>query len=568
MTGRARGRSDGVWKYSYGAKPHVVFAMERCDSGGKVFVRWTNPDNAGFEKRNRANLGIVVRDPKTGRLNPKLVRTAELAVQQFQARLLVARSPVHVEREVPHNVTAASPPASATATLTVRAGFDLALDPERGKYGSNRTRRYGQMVKYRERLFGGRRHASPLLDRTLTWQAFVPAEARALWRRMADRHVSSKGGEFGVRAAEGIVDAIYSVAAWLREEQLIATDVARAPAQWRKALKEEWAQRTGERRTRPHRPRHSVEEYRRIFASVDDPRVDPRIRLAIELAAECRTGQVLRCTRRMLVLTEVKPNKYEVAPPGSLGQIEIPGAGKKHGEVVVLTPEQRRAADDALAGYLSNYEAAWVARQIEDYYLFPGSKMRMLDKKGRRWTRKVRAGVKPFSRDGARVAFRALETIAKVDHVEGRGWYGLRRIAADLAESATTDDRVKDRLGGWQDSETRKHIYQDRQTDELRAEAAKVRRALRLGTTGSADGVAEASVDLDRILESLTPTQQALLAAKINAPTGSGTGPEKKSPGPARAPATATDWKFKTSQERAMGLEPTTSSLGSWHSTN
>ena len=73
--------------------------------------------------------------------------------------------------------------------------------------------------------------------------------------------------------------------------------------------------------------------------------------------------------------------------------------------------------------------------------------MRMLDDSGRRWTRKVRAGVKPLSRDGARLAFKQLEAIAKVDHVEGRGWYGLRRIAADLAESATTDDRVKDRLG-------------------------------------------------------------------------------------------------------------------------
>jgi hypothetical protein len=41
------------------------------------------------------------------------------------------------------------------------AGFGLALDPERGKYGSNRTRRYDQMLKYRERLFGGPRHAAP-----------------------------------------------------------------------------------------------------------------------------------------------------------------------------------------------------------------------------------------------------------------------------------------------------------------------------------------------------------------------------------------------------------------------
>jgi hypothetical protein len=305
------------------------------------------------------------------------------------------------------------------------------------------------MLKYRERLFGGPRHAAPLLDRTLTWITFVPAEARALWRRMADRHVSSKGEEFGVRAAEGIVDAIYSVAAWLREEHLISPDAAPAPAQWRKALREEWARRTGKRRTRPHRPRHTVEEYRRIFAAMSDPRVDPRIRLAIELAAECRTGQVLRCTRHMLALPEVAPNEYESAAPAALGQIEIPGAGKKHGEVVVLTPEQRRAVDDALAGYLANYEAAWELGQIEDSYLFPGSKMRMLDDSERGWTRNVRAGVKPLSRDGARVAFRQLEAIAKVDHVKARGWYGLRRIAADLAESATTDDRVKDRLGGW-----------------------------------------------------------------------------------------------------------------------
>lgn len=44
-----------------------------------------------------------------------------------------------------------------------------------------------------------------------------------------------------------------------------------------------------------------------------------------------------------------------------------------------------------------------------------------------------------------------------------------------MAETETTDDRVKDRLGGWQDSETRKHIYQDRETQELRAEGANVR---------------------------------------------------------------------------------------------
>jgi hypothetical protein len=61
---------------------------------------------------------------------------------------------------------------------------------------------------------------------------------------------------------------------------------------------------------------------------MSDPRVDPRIRLATELAAECRTGQVLRCTRRVLELPAVAPNEYESAAAGSLGQIAIPGAGR------------------------------------------------------------------------------------------------------------------------------------------------------------------------------------------------------------------------------------------------
>ena len=40
----------------------------------------------------------------------------------------------------------------------------------------------------------------------------------------------------------------------------------------------------------------------------------------------------------------------------------------------------------------------------------------MLDDSGQRWTRKVRAEVKPLPRDGTRVAFKQPEAIAKVDH--------------------------------------------------------------------------------------------------------------------------------------------------------
>ena len=96
-----------------------------------------------------------------------------------------------------------------------------------------------------------------------------------------------------------------------------------------------------------------------------------------------------------------------------------------------------------------------------------------------------------------------------------------------------------------------------------------MRRALRLGALAApngkepATGVTGASgnpaaVDLDALVAGLTDEQKALLAAKINGRMG----PVKKSPGPIRIPATGTPSKSRTSKERAMGLEPTTSSLG------
>lgn len=521
-------RRKDRWTYSYGLKPFVVFAYERHERGGQVFVRWTNltkPDirRPGEHKRDAQGLGVGVRDAE-GRLDPKLVRAAELAVQQFQSRLMTGTLPqTPIERAAENE-----PPQPTAETLTLREGFALALDERRGKYASTDTRRYRDMVLWEARLFGSKPGTRPLINPDLPWAALQLRDVRALWRTMADAYVRTEGREFGIRVAEQIVDAVFSVSSWLREELRIASDAARPPDGWRKKLREEWAQRTGDPIRRPRRPRHTVDEFRRIFAALGDPRVDPRIRLAIELAAECRTGQVLRCTRRMLVLTDATPEEYESVPAGSLGQIVIPGAGKKHGETVVLTPEQRRAVDDALGGYLANYEEAWHAEEIEDYFLFPGKAMRMLDESGRRWTRRVRAGVKALTRDGARVLFKRLEGIAKVDHIPGRGWYGLRRQAADMAETATHDDRVKDRLGGWQDSETRKSIYQDRETDELRAQAASVRRQLRIGRgltvvgTGAVQTVrgpdhehAVTDLDIDVLWNSLTQDQREALGAKL-----------------------------------------------------
>ena len=146
MSRERRRRQDAVWKYSYGARPFVVFAMERRDRGGNVFVRWTNPEKSGFFKRERKGLGITVRDPETGRLEPKRVRAAELAVQRFQATLVIgeptSRSPATTVRPVTQRTT---PTAPATTQLTLRAGFDLVLDPSRA---STARREHGATTRW------------------------------------------------------------------------------------------------------------------------------------------------------------------------------------------------------------------------------------------------------------------------------------------------------------------------------------------------------------------------------------------------------------------------------------
>jgi hypothetical protein len=320
---------------------------------------------------------------------------------------------------------------------------------------------------------------------------------------------------------------------------------------------------------KPDKPRHTPEEYRRIFAAVTDPHVDPRIAHAIELAAECRTGQVLTCTRRSLTLPDVPPDAYDSAPSGALGSIDIPGKGKKHGERVMFTADQRRASDRARAGYLRHYEGAFLRGEIDDYLLFPGGHMGNAER-GEWSPKRVCANAEPLSRDGARVAFQQLEAVAGVTHLPGRGWYGLRRIAADLADPVTTDDRVKDLMGGWTNSETRKQVYQDRRTDALRAQAADVRREIRRAPTAAAPAIASAEGQLgseapeQRVLRALH--RRTTLDPRIT--VGPSVGPKKKSSGPTRSPTTLSQISTTIFGERATGLEPATSSLGSWHSTN
>lgn len=102
---------------------------------------------------------------------------------------------------------------------------------------------------------------------------------------------------------------------------------------------------------------------------------------------------------------------------------------------------------------------------------------------------------KCLTRDAALKMFRRLEQVAGVKSLKDRGWYGIRRVSADVAEDRVKDERILNSLTGHRDSSTRRLVYQDHERPEILNEAAVVRTAIRsrprdLSLTRSAEIVA------------------------------------------------------------------------------
>ena len=80
--------------------------------------------------------------------------------------------------------------------------------------------------------------------------------------------------------------------------------------------------------------------------------------------------------------------------------------------------------------------------------------------------------------------FHALERVAEVEPVDGRGWYGVRRIATDVFEDYESDERVLNSATGHSSSEMRRKRYQQRNRDKILAKTAVTRRRVRAGAFG------------------------------------------------------------------------------------
>lgn len=456
-----RGRTK-VWQYQRGEYSNTVTAIERTDRGRTVEVRWWVPALKRFQRRS---LGFGIRDAN-GSIVPELEQQAVRQTQSMYDALRAGRSPLQS-------------PDSEEGPLALKAGFDLATTVPTGLY-----------VVESDHLKDVRRAARDILDiigRTArgeprTWDTLNNASARELWLGLARRYKATEQG--GAAWTERCVVVLIQVSQWLAGEERIARALVMKKG-WRDQLRREWEQYTGSRITKST-PRHSEEEIRKIFAALDHPDVDPRIALAIELGAEARLGQVSRLMR----------SDVDLSPVGafSLGRVVVNGSGKKLGVTRDLTPEERAAIDRALNGYLRDLEDVYQGGLREDYPMLPAGRLRYdvapsrVPRKGKDITPVRRAKLStsqfPIDRRTLNDLFHDLERSAKVNPVPGRGWYGIRRRAADVYEDYEKDERILNDQTGHKKSETRREVYQERDRETIRAKSAETRRRVRLAAFG------------------------------------------------------------------------------------
>jgi hypothetical protein len=451
------GTPTDLWKEKIGSRPTVT-VYERPDRGMAIYAKWP----VGKSYRKRALSVGSIRDG-AGKIDPNLKEAAFLEAVRLRSKIVAGDTDPAVGTDIP--------PETPSQPLTLKEGFDAFLHPEHGHFVTRKSQHAVDTARNAETILR-------ILKPDTPWERVTGQTYRKLWRALAREHLAD--GRHGFNAAKKICITFRTAAVFLADEHLPLGTAMPMP-KWRSKLRQEWMEMTDQREAdlTADGPRHTPEEAGQIFRVLKD--ADPRIRLAVELGAADRLGQLLRCTRTDLNLDE------SIHP---LGDLTIPGRGKKSGGTNALTKTQRDRVDaDLSTGHLSLLEAAFQAGTISNYPLFP---------QGRLWKGKFRvttATKPPMAKTTLLTLFRDLEALAGVESKPERGWYGLRRVFADLAEDVTSDERALNHITKHEGSDMRRKRYQERERPRITRAAsetvAAVRRKVLSGDAGADDDTPE-----------------------------------------------------------------------------
>lgn len=417
------------WEKSVGFTPWKVSVFENAARRGVLYLMWRQDGN--WKKRS---LRRTLRTER-GRIEPETQRWA-LAQAEAQYARLVSGVPVSERAPI--------------APLTIAEGLERVTDRGTGKYPTD--------TEHRREVLREMQRAITLWGADTPWESIRRADLRKLWRyRITELR---NGGDVGLRGAEITTARVLAVATWLRDEELIPAGASVASRTWKKELRADWIELSGERALpAPARPRHTLEEMRKIIAKA--AMVDPRFDLAMALGAELRIGQVIRCTRTDLDL------EHET--------LTVRGKGQKRGVVEKLTAGQMRVVRSHLfEGYLRELE-----KGLPDYPLFPAGQMPG-GRSGKAVATVARHGTAPaVDRSVIDGWFHEAERLAEVPVVKGRAAYGLRRAGVDAAKAEKISREGLQAHGGWADTQMPDTIYADQEMEYAQDEARDVRAKIR-----------------------------------------------------------------------------------------
>lgn len=438
---------DRVWEHSVGTVPFKVTVFEMAARNHVLYLRWRKGGNWKYESLKRS-----MRDEKGRPLTGRARRDIEQwAIGKAEEKFAQLRSGIaDVKQQAP---------------LTLGEAWARISDPDTGKYPvpSRHRKEVDRELKNVVRILGA----------DTPWENVRIDALTKLWRTRI-RELAKKG-ERGVRGAEITVSRLLTVAQWLRDREFIPRDACIAPQSWKRDLRDDWKKlNEADSVPEPDQPRYTLEEFRKLFVTTWD--ADPRYGFMYGIGAEFRGGQVARMRRSDL---DLEKNRFRVK-----------GAGNKKGGWVVMTKGQRAAVERAFGGYLSRLEEAHRAGALPDYPLFPRGQMTG-GRSGNPVADPDRHGKAKHVGDLAmRKWHRKAEQLAGIPHLDGRGWYGGRRVNVDEAKKRKISREGLKATGLWTDSQVPDSIYAEQDQVYAQEEAADVRADIR-GETESTSGETE-----------------------------------------------------------------------------
>lgn len=466
---KAKSTKHVAWRDSIGTRPFTIQVEERTPGGAlRVKARVSNarawqPLATAYvllPTGERMQIGDVrlSRGPKG---DPTAISLAVVRKSCFDvyAELAAGRDPWS---EVPMHTSARSESSGVRPihpNLTLRELADLAQDVREGRFvgdtQSAQSQRWSLKTAFKEALAVlGPGH----LVRTTTM-----ADLRRIWLARAQR--PDETGRDGFRTTENSISILLATIQWAADS--CPALYSKIPGRWRARLRADWARCRGvtvSTKKEDDGPRYSPDEMRSLLSGIASRKGPAQVRFAADLGGEQRLGQVAELARRSNLTLEA----------GEHGVLVIPDSGRKHGATLHLTPSQRaHVLEEMTHGMLRHVEPLYQEGKLNDYALVPA-------RLGADGAVEKEHALRSLKKREAQRMWRRFEAYCGVPSVKFRGWYGMRRWAADAIEDVAKaapdlDERAKAVAQGWEENSHMSRRYQKRNAAALHEGGATLR---------------------------------------------------------------------------------------------